>query len=85
MDYDAQSANFTVGKLLTGATSGATAVILADSDSGAAGTLTLKILSGSFQDDEAITDDATGAAVANGTLSFTWTEIADLQLVTYSQ
>lgn len=64
--YDAQTGNFTVGATLTGGTSGATAIIQADSDSGATGTLTLESVSGTFQDNEAITDDSGGAAVANG-------------------
>jgi len=73
--YDAQTANFTVGKILTGGDSEAKALILADADSGTTGTLTLKIIAGSFQDDEAITDSATGVAVVNGTLAVSWTEI----------
>lgn len=67
--YDTQTANFTVGDLLTGATSGATARILADSDSGATGTLTLRDIDGEFEDNEIITDESTGSATVNGTLS----------------
>lgn len=67
--YDAQSANFTVGGVLTGGTSGATARIIADSDGGTSGTLTLQDIVGEFIDNEPITDNATGAALANGTLS----------------
>ena len=67
--YDAQTANFTLGALLTGATSGATARIIADSDSGATGTLTLRAIRGVFLDDEIITDSSGGSAAANGTLS----------------
>jgi hypothetical protein len=68
LDYDAQTANFTVGGVLTGATSGATARIIADSDSGLTGTLTLKDIVGAFIDNEIIAD-STGSATANGTLS----------------
>ena len=77
--YDGQTANFTVGKILTGTDSNARAVIIADADGGTTGTLTLKILSGSFRNDEIITDNNTtpGTAVANGTLAISWTEIAD--------
>ena len=66
--YDGQSANFTVGKTLTGASSGATGVIVADTDGGATGTLVLKNVEGTFLDNEAITDNNTtpGVAVANG-------------------
>ena len=64
--YDNQTANFTVGETLTGATSGATALITADSDSGTTGTLTLRAIIGTFIDNEVITDSATGSALANG-------------------
>lgn len=79
LDYDAQSANFNVGSILTGGTSGATAIILEDSDSGATGTLTLGSISGTFQDNEAITDDgaAPGSATSDGIVSFTYTEITN--------
>jgi len=74
--YDAQSANFTVGAVLTGGTSGATAVILTDADSGATGTLTLGSIAGVFQDNEALTDSSGGAATANGTVTFAYTAIS---------
>lgn len=69
--YDAQTANFTVGTLLTGASSGAKARIQADSDSGTTGTLTLTDIEGEFIDNEIITDSngTPGSATANGTLS----------------
>ena len=69
--YDAQTANFTVGKILTGGTSNATALIIADSDSGTTGTLTLAFVSGTFQNDETITDNNStpGSATSNGTLT----------------
>lgn len=69
LDYDAQSANFTVGATLTGGTSNATAIIVADSDSGATGTLTIGAISGTFQNDETITDDVTGSATSDGTVT----------------
>lgn len=67
--YDAQTANFTVGKTVTGGTSGATAYILGDTDGGSTGVLRLTNIVGTFQDNEAITDDNStpGAAVVNGT------------------
>ncbi len=69
--YDTQTANFTAGKTLTGASSGATARIQADSDSGTTGTLTLTDIKGEFIDNEIITDDngTPGSATANGVLT----------------
>jgi hypothetical protein len=67
--YDGQTVNFTKGDILTGATSGATGIITADSDSGATGTLTLRSIEGEFVDDETITDESGGTALANGVLS----------------
>lgn len=68
LDYDGQSSGFTEGAKLTGVTSGATGYIYKDTDAGATGTLRLLGVIGTFQNNEAITDDATGAgaAVANG-------------------
>lgn len=68
LDYDAQSANFTLGLVVTGGTSGATATILADNDGGTTGTLTLTNIIGVFQNDELITDSSTGSATVNGTI-----------------
>jgi hypothetical protein len=75
--YDTQSANFAAGLVLTGATSGATAIILEDVDGGATGTLTLGSITGTFADDEIITDSATGSAKVNGVLGFTYTVITN--------
>lgn len=75
LDYDGQTGNFTAGLIVTGTISGATALILSDADAGATGTLTLANISGTFQNNEALTDTGTGAAVANGTVTFTYTEI----------
>lgn len=69
LNYDAQSANFTVGKVAIGGTSGARGYIIADTDSGATGTLTLAFVTGTFQNDEALTDTATGSATVDGTLT----------------
>ena len=41
LNYDAQTANFTLDEVVTGATSGATAIIISDTDNGAIGTLAL--------------------------------------------
>ncbi len=67
--YDAQTVNFTAGATLTGQTSGATALIVADSDSGATGTLSLRSIDGEFVDNETITDSSGGSALANGVLA----------------
>lgn len=64
--YDNQTGNFTVGLVLTGGTSGATATIANDVDAGATGVLTLTNVQGVFQDGETITDTSTGSADANG-------------------
>src|SRR6185312_9563479 len=50
LNYNNQSANYTVGNTIKGATSGATATITADSDSGTTGTLTLVNVNGTFVD-----------------------------------
>lgn len=67
--YDAQTANFTVGEVVTGANSEATAIILADSDGGSTGTLTLRAIDGEFEDNEPISDPLGGAASVNGVLA----------------
>jgi len=76
LDYDGQTGNFTVGSIVTGGTSGATAVILEDIDAGATGTLTLGSINGTFQNNEALTDAATGVAVVDGVLDFTYAATA---------
>lgn len=68
--YDAQTAAFNVGATLTGATSGATATIdEVTFDFGAVGFLTLSSVTGSFQDNEIISDNGgtPGSATSNGT------------------
>lgn len=67
--YDGQTGNFTVGKTVTGTTSKATAKVVLDQDDGAAGTLTITDVVGTFQDNEALTDPGTGAAVVNGSIA----------------
>lgn len=67
--YDAQTANFTVGLVLTGGSSGATGKIESDTDAGTTGTLVLSAVTGTFQDNETITDTGAGSATANGTLT----------------
>jgi len=65
--YDGQSANFTVGATVTGATSKAFGVIVKDTDGGATGTLVIAGIKGTFQNNEELTDDNStpGVAVVN--------------------
>jgi hypothetical protein len=63
--FDAQSSNFTVGLVVTGATSGATGTIVSQVDGGSTGTLTLNQISGIFLDNEIISDSSTGSATVN--------------------
>jgi hypothetical protein len=70
LDFDAETAAFTIGETLTGGTSSATATIQGiKKTSATAGTLYLSGVSGTFQDNETITDGATGSATANGTVT----------------
>lgn len=71
LNYSTQTANFTVGKKVTGATSGATATILNDLDLGLTGTLGLSNVEGEFVVGEIITDDngAPGSATVSGALT----------------
>jgi len=64
LTYISQSANFTIGSVITGATSGATATIVYDEDAGTTGRLTLKDVDGTFVTGEVITDAETVAGTA---------------------
>ena len=67
--YDNQTANYTVGTTIIGQTSGASATIVADSDSGTTGTLSLANVTGTFLDNETIAESGgSGSAQANGVL-----------------
>lgn len=64
--YDAQTGAFTPGLTVTGGTSGATAKILAVAPTLATtGTLKVGVITGTFQDNETITDSGTGSATSN--------------------
>lgn len=67
--YDNQTANFTVGDTITGTDSEQTARITADADGGTTGTLTLRDISGEFQNNEIITGATSGSAQVNGVLA----------------
>lgn len=67
LGFDAETSAFTVGDTLTGGTSGATATILSiTKTSTTAGTLRLGTVTGTFQDNETITDGSGGSATADG-------------------
>ena len=70
LGYDNGTAAFTAGKTLTGATSHATAIIVS-TGAQASGTLTLYTITGTFQDNEVLSDNGTvpGAALVNGTIA----------------
>jgi len=63
--------NFTVGEVITGTDTGAIAKIVADADLGSSGALTLRPISGTFDDGEQITDPVTGDATVNGEINYT--------------
>ena len=67
--YDGGTAVFTVGKTLTGATSHATSTIVSIG-AAASGTLTMHSISGTFQNNDPLSDNGTipGAANADGTV-----------------
>jgi hypothetical protein len=66
LDYDAETAPFTVGQTLTGGTSGATGTIERVIDDGTTGKLWLRGVTGTFQNGETITDGSGGSATADG-------------------
>ncbi|MFC1654038.1 hypothetical protein ACFL1M_04290 [Patescibacteria group bacterium] len=70
--YDAESVAFTVGLIVTGGTSAATAEVLAVTDWGSEGVLTLGHIKGVFQDNETITDSGSGSATSNGTIGYSY-------------
>lgn len=88
LSYTAQSSNFNVGKVLTGSSSGATALIAGDSDAGSSGTLTLTNVVGTFVPGELVFDNgvspgaATVASVATANLlTFTDTSVASASVL----
>jgi hypothetical protein len=66
LNYDAETVAFTAGQTLTGGTSGHTGIIVKVIDAGTTGTLWLRATSGTFQNNETITDGAGGSATADG-------------------
>lgn len=67
LDFDAETAGFTVGQTVTGGSSGANATIAGISKSSdTTGTLKVITVTGTFTDDETITDPVGGSATVNG-------------------
>ena len=62
LPYASQTANFTVGSVITGATSGAIGKIISDKDAGTTGSLNVELTSGSFVYNELVTDSGGGSA-----------------------
>jgi hypothetical protein len=69
LNFDNQSANFIAGELITGSVSGATAIIVSQTDAGTSGTLNLGSVKGVFVDNETLTGDVAGSAQANGAMA----------------
>lgn len=73
INYDAEASTFTVDETLTGASSGATGTIEEVVDYGSTGTLRLSGVDGAFEDNEIISDSATGGATVNGSqIIYSW-------------
>ena len=68
LDFDNMTGHFTVNDLLTGAVSGATGIITSIACAGTRGTLALRLIVGTFQDNEGLTDEHVGVADADGLL-----------------
>lgn len=77
--YDNQTGQFTPGNVITGQTSGATARVVVDVDGGTTGTLSLQDTSGTFLDNEIITDGVGGSAQVNGLLTVGTVALAGAQ------
>jgi hypothetical protein len=77
--YDAQTANYTVGRFVKGAFSNARGQIVADTDGGTTGTLELKNVQGRFRDNEPLIEEGAspGSATVNG--NPTWGYVEDGQ------
>lgn len=75
LSYDAQTGEFTEGLTITGASSGATAKIIRIADNGTSGDLTIVDRSGTFSNNETITDTSTGSADVDGSPTTKYTGI----------
>src|SRR3546814_2951594 len=63
---DAEVTPFTEGDTLTGGTSGATGTIVRAIDNGTTGVIWLRDVTGTFEDNETITDAGGGSGTTNG-------------------
>ena len=80
LPYDGQTVNFALGDTVRGQSSGATGLVVADTDGGATGTLELKNVRGRFRDDEVLEEvGGTGLAVVNSATGGTWVYTEDGQ------
>lgn len=68
---------FTAGLKITGATSGATAIILELTDAGATGSFVLGSITGTFVNGEIITDTASGRALTTTAMTFGITQVTN--------
>jgi hypothetical protein len=89
LTFTAQTGNFTDGLTITGATSGATAVISSQVDNGTTGTLSLTTVVGIFISGELITDTSTGSATVDepvgNTITFNYKRrVPDLSFADYT-
>src|SRR3546814_9711609 len=66
LSYDAEVTPFTEGDTLTGGTSGATGTIVRAIDNGATGVIWLRDVTGTFEDNETITDESGGSGTTHG-------------------
>ena len=69
LNFNLQTGNYTAGLVVTGATSGASARIIAVTQASGSGTLTLRDITGTFISGELMTDTSTGSARASGSIS----------------
>lgn len=61
--FENQTSNFTPGQVITGGTSGATGLLVYQTDDGATGVLSMINISGTFSDNEILTDPLGGSAI----------------------
>ena len=76
LNFDAQTGNFAVGEVVTGA-GGATGTVIAQIDNGTSGMLILDSITGVFVNNEALTGSVSGAATVDGVL-YDWYELANV-------
>ncbi len=85
LDYDAETSEFTEGATLTGGTSGASGTIVKVIDNGTTGTLWLGSVTGTFQNNETISDGNGGSATADGTTTLLWGKVDGVDPASLSQ